>query len=113
MRLAMNARPVFLVDHDPDWCARVCRFLEPHGISVVTARDIDTAVELASQLGKPSALVMDMSMRRENGRAVSTLRSNPSFRDVEVGYVKKSAALDALLMMVMAPSTAAAQHCAA
>ena len=108
----MNARPVVLIDQDPDWCARVCRFLEPHGIPVVAARNIDAALEAMEQFGKPSALLMDIANRRENGRAVSAIRRDPSLRHMPVGYLKKSAALDAVLLMLVS-SAAAAGHEAA
>jgi DNA-binding NtrC family response regulator len=108
----MTARPVVLIDQDPDWCARLCRFMEPHGISVVVARNIEDALETIAQVGKPGAFVMDTAARHANGRAVLAIRTEAAFRDVPVAYVKKSAALDALLLM-LASSTAVATHQAA
>lgn len=108
----MSARPVLLIDQDVDWCAQVCRFLEPHGIRAIRASNIDAARESIEQLGKPGALIMDVSNRRETGRAVSAMREDASLRDVPVGYVKKSAALDSLLLMLLS-SAAVTGHQAA
>lgn len=101
----MSARPVLLIDEDVDWCARVCRFLEPHGIRAIRAGSIDAAAESIEHLGKPGALIMDIANRRETRRAVSAIRADASLLDVPVGYVKKSAALDSLLLMLMSSAT--------
>ena len=64
------------------------------------------------EIGAPAALVMDIGTRRANGRAVTSLRQEPSLREVPVAYLRKSAALDALLLMLTS-SAPAARHCAA
>ena len=96
----MNARPVLLIDPDAEWCAQVCRFLEPHGIPVVSAENVDAALDTMAEVGKPRAMVLDSATRCENSRAMSALRSDAAFKDIPVGYLKKSAALDVLLLMV-------------
>jgi CheY-like chemotaxis protein len=111
MSPGMNARPVLLIDDDPDWGARVGRFLEPHGISVLVHRTLDTALQHIAQHGEPAALVMDIATRADNGPAIAAMRQEPALQSVPVGYVKKSAALDALLLMV-APGAASAHHAA-
>ena len=111
-RQTMNARPVLLIATDAEWCARVCRFLEPHGIAVVTAENVHTATAHLLQMEKPSALLMDHAVRWENRSALTLLRQHATLSDVPVGYMKKSAALDALLLM-LTPTAARNQHCAA
>lgn len=96
----MNARPVLLINRDVEWCARVCRFLEPHGIPVIAAADVREALRTIEEAGTPSAFVMDMDARRSDHPAISALRTNATLRDVPVGFVNKTAALDALLLMV-------------
>jgi DNA-binding NtrC family response regulator len=100
----MNARPVLLIDADTDWCAHVCRFLETHGIPVMTASNLETATLAVEHIGKPGAVVMDTTSRSSNGRAVSAFRNTPLLQDVPVGYLKKYAALDALLLMLCSPT---------
>jgi CheY-like chemotaxis protein len=106
----MDARPVFLIDSDNEWCASVCRFLEPHGIAVVVRKDLSAALQAVSECGQPSAFVMDIAGRDANQRSAQSLRNNESLRHIPVAYLKKSAALDALLMMVT--SSAAASYAA-
>jgi hypothetical protein len=43
---------------------------------------------------------MDIANRRDNSTAVSAMRADSAWRGIPVGYVKKSAALDALLMLL-------------
>jgi DNA-binding response OmpR family regulator len=108
----MNARPVLLIDTDTEWCAHVCRFLEPHGIEVMTAANVDAATAQLHHCPKPGAVVFDARARYENGRAIALLRRQPALSDVPVGYLKKTAALDALLLM-LGSSAAGSGHCAA
>lgn len=107
----MHARPVLLIDDDAAWCAQVCRFLESHGIAVVSAANVASASGRLELMGKPSAVVMDIATRAEHGRAVTLLRTDNLLSDVPLGYVKKSAALDGLLLMLS--TTADGQHLAA
>ena len=109
----MNARPVLLIANDAEWCARVCRFLEPHGIPVVTAEDIDAATAHLSRMDKPTAVVLDSATRHETRREMSEFRQQATLSDVPVGYLKKSAALDALLLMLAPSATVPTTHCAA
>jgi CheY-like chemotaxis protein len=97
----MNARPVLLIDRDGEWCARVCRFLEPHGIPVIAAADVREALQTIEHAGTPTAFVMEMDARQSERGAISTLRRNDALREVPVGFVNKAAALDMLLLMVM------------
>jgi DNA-binding response OmpR family regulator len=106
----MKARPVLLVDSDAEWCARICRFLEPHGIGVVVAANLDTAAQMA-EAETPRALLMDAATRHQSGSAVAALRDD--IPNVPVGYLKKSAALDALLLMLAPSAPGARQHRAA
>ena len=96
----MAARPVLVVDSDKDWCAHVCRILEPHGIPVVAAADLNGIVATMDQVDKPRAVVMNIAHRRDNSPAVSAMRSDVAWRGIPVSYVKESAAFDALLMLV-------------
>ena len=96
----MSARPVLVVDSDKEWCAHVCRILEPHGIPVIAAADLGGLMATMDQVERPRAVVMDIAHRRDNSAAVSEMRSDLAWRGIPVGYVKKSAALDALLMLV-------------
>jgi DNA-binding response OmpR family regulator len=96
----MQAGPVLLVDQDGAWCARVCRFLEPHGISVLTARNFEIALDVVRRVGKPSAVVVDLAARAALDRTVSTLREDATWRDVPIGYVNKEVAFDALLLLL-------------
>ena len=107
----MNARPVLLIANDAEWCERVCRFLEPHGIPVVAVETVDAAAHRLPLMEEtPTAIVIDSASRLENGRAVSLLRRQATLTDVAVGYMKTSAALDALLLML---TPGVHQHCAA
>ena len=106
----MTARPVFLIDQDREWCESVCRFLEPHGITVVARNNLNDALRAVGECGQPRAFVMDIATRRDHQSDVLTLRSNGTLRHIPVGYVNKTAALDALLLMVT--SSAAASHAA-
>ena len=85
--------------------------MEPHGISVVATGDVREALQLVHTAGKPSAFVLQMQSQQLKDAAISTLRTDTSLRDVPVGFVSKSAALDALLMMVTS-SDAAPHPCA-
>jgi CheY-like chemotaxis protein len=108
----MNARAVLLIDHDQDWCARICRMLEPHGISVVSATDMTAARERLVEMGRPDAVVMDVTKRR-GGAHAAELRSDNAMRDVPTGYINKTAALDALLLMLTPSAAGAHTHFAA
>ena len=106
----MNARPVLLIDHDAEWCARVCQFLEPHGIPVVAASSVAGAVEHLQHSLAPSAVLLDISER--GGNPAESLRQDATLRDVPIGYLRKSAALDALLLMLPSSPTGARPHAA-
>jgi CheY-like chemotaxis protein len=97
--MRMSARPVLVVDSDKEWCAHVCQILEPHGIPVIAAPDLTRVVATMDQVERPRALIMNIANRRDNSTAVSALRADVGWRGIPVGYVKKSAALDALLML--------------
>jgi DNA-binding response OmpR family regulator len=107
----MSARPVLLIDEDTQWCARVCQYLEAHGIAAVSAVTVDAAARALEHIGKPGAFLMDIDARGASGPAVSLLRDTAPLRDVPIGYLRKSAALDALLFMLS--SSAPAQNHAA
>jgi DNA-binding response OmpR family regulator len=109
----MNARPVLLIANDVEWCARVCQFLEPHGISVVAVENVDAAAHRLAQMEAPSAIVLESAARHEYGRDVSLLRRQTALSQVPVGYLKKSAALDALLLMLSLGVPGGHQHRAA
>jgi hypothetical protein len=96
----MNARPVLLIANDHEWCARVCRFLEPHGIPVVAVETVDAAAYRLPLMDTPTAIVIDSAARQKDGRAVSLMRRQAALTDVPVGYMRTSAALDALLLML-------------
>jgi DNA-binding response OmpR family regulator len=100
----MNARPVLILDSDAEWCERICRFLAPHGIETFTAADVTSAAATISSTGKPAAVVMESSARG-NGEAVSQLRRVSDLNGVPVGYLRKNAALDALLLMLGSSAT--------
>lgn len=108
----MSARPVLLVDSDKEWCARVCRYLELHGIEVVTAASVGSVARTVDQVGEPSAVVMDLAERIASADAVAALRADGLLRDVPVAYVNKAAALDALLLLVAAPARGEPQRAA-
>ena len=96
----MRARPVLLIDPDAEWCAQICRFLEPQGIPVVSSEYVGAALDTMAEVGKPRALVLDSATRGANSRAMTALRSDAAYKDIPVGYLNKSAALDVLLLMV-------------
>jgi CheY-like chemotaxis protein len=95
----MKARPVLLIDDEPAFCERVCRFLESNGIAVVTATNVAAAIARADHVPAIGAVVMDMAHRGSND-PVSSLRSVPALNQVPVAYVKKTAALDALVLLL-------------
>jgi DNA-binding response OmpR family regulator len=102
-----------VIDADVEWCARVCRFLEPHGIPVLCAESVDAATAQLAQISTPAAVVLDSGARHQNGGAIATLRRQPALLGVPVGFVKKTAALDALLLMLGPGAAVAASHLAA
>jgi CheY-like chemotaxis protein len=109
----MTAGRVLLIDQDADWCARVCRFLESHGMIVATASDISHAAGLVATTTTPDAVVMDIAMRDHNSRAVAAMRELPALSAVPFGFVNKTAALDLLLLILTPGATDAPQHRAA
>jgi CheY-like chemotaxis protein len=101
----MSARPVLLINEDAEWYARVSRFLESHGIPMVAASTVDAAAERLAQIGQPSAVLMDIRTRHTNSHTLSALRETMC-SEVPVGFVRKEAALDALLLMLTPSATA-------
>jgi hypothetical protein len=109
----MTARPVWLIDDDDEWCARVCRLLAPHGIPVVSMGTLAAGLSRVDEIGRPAAVVMDAASRCEHSAGVEALRHDATLRHVPIGFVKKTAALDAVLLMLTSSAAGAASHRAA
>lgn len=111
-RRIMPAQPVLLIDRDAEWCVSVSRFLEPRGIAVVATPSVEDAAEHLRRGLAPTVVLMDIESRPANQAALATLRPGSLGGEVPVGYMRKSAALDALLLMLPTSAPITQPHAA-
>jgi DNA-binding response OmpR family regulator len=112
----MHARPVLLIDADAAWCERVCRFLEPHGLSVITASTTAAARDALDPSLTPTAVLFEpatMERTFDRVRDLPELDGVPMFAVSAAaadevyakgtgvtGYVRKSLALQHLMLLL-------------
>lgn len=113
----MGARPVLVIDDDTAWCEQVCRFLEPRGFHVIATSTKAGALERLAESDVPSAILADPATADPTFcrmlKALPELDSVPLFlvsasparavyeKGVGLsGYVRKSVALDHLMLLL-------------
>ena len=125
----MDGRPVLLIDNDSAWCERVCRFLEARGLQVIAAPTEAEALGAIGPWAAPAAVLVDptacgqvlgaLRTRFETDAVpvfiVSSASAGAVYRKNEgvQGYMRKSVALDHLLLLLDGGSTSGVPHGAA
>ena len=82
--VATGARPILVVDDDPNSRELLQRTLESEGFSVVTASTGEEGLELAREL-KPSLMTLDVLMPAMDGWSVlQEVKADPELKDIPV-----------------------------